>query len=81
MIVNMVLKTCHARFASQTVLMTAILMQVRTFRQARRWEATLVFNAGQKGQNRRKRREEADRPKKRKGASPTVLAAAMSVST
>ena len=29
MIVNMVLTTHHARFASRTVLVTAILMQVR----------------------------------------------------
>ena len=34
MIVNMVLTTHHARFASLTVLVTAILMQVRVFRQA-----------------------------------------------
>ena len=63
MIVNLVLTTRHARFASRTVLMTAILLQVRIFRQARRWEATLVFEARQKRQKRRKRREEADRPK------------------
>ena len=43
MIVNMVLTTHHARFASRTVLATAILMQVRVFRQAQRNIVCIVF--------------------------------------